>query len=225
MKKYAVIVAGGSGTRMGTAVPKQFLLVHGKPIVYYTLQTFLNAYPDLQLILVLPSAFFDKAAEITAQTSGPQRIQLCEGGITRFHSVKNGLQYTQPGSVIFVHDGVRCLVSTQLIQRCYEQALKDGSAIPAVPVTDSIRKITGTGTEAVDRSLLRAIQTPQTFRDNILLPAFEQEYNDGFTDEATVAEAAGFTVHLIEGEKENIKITYPGDIATATKVLETRFIL
>lgn len=222
MKKYAVIVAGGSGTRMGAAIPKQFLLLNGKPLISYTLEAFLQSFDDLQLILVLPKTFLEEARTILEKSSDAKRIRLCEGGATRFHSVKNGLELTEDPSVIFVHDGVRCLVSTRLIQNCYQQAFEKGSAIPAVAVTDSIRKINAEGTEAVDRNLLRAIQTPQTFRSEIILAAFNQPYSESFTDEATAAEAAGFSIHLIEGEKENIKITYQSDIQIAEIILDEK---
>lgn len=219
MKKYAVIVAGGSGTRMGAAIPKQFLLLNGKPLISYTLEAFLQSFDDLELILVLPKSFLEEARTIVEQSSDAKRIRLCEGGATRFHSVKNGLQLTDDPSVIFVHDGVRCMVSTRLIQNCYQQALEKGSAIPAVAITDSIRKINTKGTEAVDRNLLRAIQTPQTFRSEIIRPAFNQPFSENFTDEATVAEAAGFSIQLIEGEKDNIKITLPADLLVAEQLL------
>lgn len=219
MKKYAVIVAGGSGARMGAPLPKQFLLLQGKPVIHYTLEAFLQAYADIQVILVLPAAYLETAAEIVAVLSDPTRVRLCEGGATRFHSVQNGLQYAADPAVIFVHDGVRCLVSPQLIHACYNQAVAQGSAVPAVAITDSVRTITAEGTVAVDRARLRAVQTPQTFRSDILLPAFKQAYQEGFTDEATVVEAAGFVIHLVEGDKENIKITYPGDLALAEYLL------
>lgn len=222
MEKYAVIVAGGSGTRMGITTPKQFLLLNGKPIIYYTLEAFLSAFPDLKIVLVLPASFINTAADITRLSSFPERITVCEGGSTRFHSVQNGLRYVSNPSIVFVHDGVRCLVSPKLIQHCYQQALDKGNAIPAITVTDSIRQLTPQGTQAIDRNSLRAIQTPQTFRSDVLLPAFDQPYTDAFTDEATVIEAVGHTVHLIEGEKENIKITYQGDISTANYILDTR---
>lgn len=220
MKKFAVIVAGGSGLRMGKATPKQFLLLNDKPIIYYTLESFLAAFNDLQIVLVAPAPFMQQALQLIAQCSAPERITVCEGGATRFHSVKNGLDRTEQPSIIFVHDGVRCLVSSQLIRNCYHEALENGSAVPAVAVTDSIRRITHNGNEAVDRSLLRAIQTPQTFRSEWLRPAFQQPYNNQFTDEATVVEAAGHPIHLIEGEKENIKITYPNDILLAEQILK-----
>ncbi|MGN6492784.1 MAG: 2-C-methyl-D-erythritol 4-phosphate cytidylyltransferase [Agriterribacter sp.] len=222
MEKYAVIVAGGSGTRMGSKVPKQFLLLNGKPVLLYTINTFLAAYDDIKLILVLPANFITEGLDIVSQSSDPGRVVIVTGGETRFHSVKNGLAVATHPSIIFVHDGVRCLVTQKLIHACYAQAVEKGSAIPCVAVSDSIRMIQGTTHVSIDRNVLRAIQTPQTFKSEILQKAFEQPYNNHFTDEATVAEAAGYNVFLIDGEKENIKITLPADIPVAEQVLKKR---
>jgi len=220
MKKFAVIVAGGSGQRMGAEIPKQFILLKGKPLLHYTLQSFLLAYPDLQIILVLPDMHIAKGCEIVDQLIAADRVQLTAGGETRFQSVKSGLQFVSHPSVVFVHDGVRCLVSQRLIQQCYEQAIQKGSAIPAVVATDSIRVDEGDKHFTIDRTKVRIIQTPQTFRSEILLDAFKQEYNSSFTDEATVVEAAGKPVFLIDGEYNNLKITRPIDLFIAEKLLE-----
>ena len=218
MTKYAVIVAGGTGTRMGAAVPKQFMQLNGKPVLLHTIETFLRAYADLQIILVLPASFEEQGRQLILQSAAPSRVQIVLGGTTRFHSVQNGLKQINEASVIFVHDGVRCLVTESLIRRCYEQTIVKGNAIPAVAVNDSIRMVEGNKTKVVDRSRLLAVQTPQTFRSNILLSAFEQPYNEAFTDEATVAEAAGHEIFMIEGEKENIKITLPADLLIAEQL-------
>ena len=218
MTKYAVIVAGGTGTRMGAAVPKQFMQLNGKPVLLHTIETFLRAYADLQIILVLPASFEEQGRQLILQATSASRVQIVLGGTTRFHSVQNGLKQINEASVIFVHDGVRCLVTESLIRRCYEQTIVKGNAIPAVAVNDSIRMVEGNKTKVVDRSTLLAVQTPQTFRSNILLSAFEQPYNEAFTDEATVAEAAGHEIFMIEGEKENIKITLPADLLIAEQL-------
>ena len=218
MTKYAVIVAGGTGTRMGAAVPKQFMQLNGKPVLLHTIETFLRAYADLQIILALPASFEEQGRQLILQTTTASRVQIVLGGATRFHSVQNGLKKINEASVIFVHDGVRCLVTESLIRRCYEQTILKGNAIPAVAVNDSIRMVEGNKTKVVDRNKLRAVQTPQTFRSNILLAAFEQPYNEAFTDEATVAEAAGHEIFMIEGEKENIKITLPADLLIAEQL-------
>jgi 2-C-methyl-D-erythritol 4-phosphate cytidylyltransferase len=222
MKKYAVIVAGGSGQRMGTAIPKQFLLLQGRPLLWYSLQTFLHAFEDLAIILVLPAGNLAEGEELAQELGAATRITVTAGGATRFHSVQNGLALVSSPSIVFVHDGVRCLVSQELIRRCYTQALAKGSAIPAVVATDSIRILAGEGHAVADRNLVRIIQTPQTFQSEILLPAFENDFEESFTDEATVVEASGNPVFLIEGEYSNIKITRPVDLLVAEKILSER---
>lgn len=223
MKKYAVIVAGGSGQRMGTAIPKQFLPLHGKPLLWHTLNSFLKAFDDLEIILVLPSTYLSEGEMLRQMFPGAaDRITVTTGGETRFHSVQNGLQLVTEQSIVFVHDGVRCLVSRELVQNCYQQALEKGSAIPAVMATDSIRILTESGHIVADRNQIRIIQTPQTFQSAILLPAFTQVYEDAFTDEATVVESSGKEVLLIGGEYENIKVTRPTDLLVAEKILAER---
>jgi 2-C-methyl-D-erythritol 4-phosphate cytidylyltransferase len=219
MKKYAVIVAGGAGTRMGTEVPKQFLELCGRPILWYTLNTFLSAYDDMPVVLVAPEHHRETTRELVATTAFPERIEVVAGGATRFESVRNGLSAISEESVIFVHDGVRCLVSRELIHRCYAAALQYGSAIPVVDSKDSVRLITAEGNEAVDRNRVKLVQTPQTFLSSILLPAYRAVYRESFTDEASVVEAAGHAIHLVEGEIDNIKITVPSDLTVAERVL------
>jgi 2-C-methyl-D-erythritol 4-phosphate cytidylyltransferase len=193
-----------------------------KPVLHHTIRAFIDAYPDIHLVLVLPQDQLSYA-QIVLQ-SFPDRIdvEIVTGGETRFHSVQNGLKAVGDDSIVFVHDGVRPLVTPALIRRCYEQAVEKGSAIPAVAVSDSIRMIDGDISKPVNREFLRSIQTPQTFRSEILLPAFTQAYNEGFTDEATVVEASGKEVHLIEGEKSNIKVTTPEDLVLAEALLNER---
>lgn len=222
MKKYAVIVAGGSGTRMGNVIPKQFLLLKGKPLLWYTIDSFLRAFEDIQIILVLPNDHFIKGEKIVSQLNVENKIIIVAGGNTRFDSVKEGLKLVKEESVVFVHDGVRCLISVPLIKRCYNQALEKGSAIPAVAATDSIRILKNGSHEVKDRQQVRIIQTPQTFLSNILLPAFEREFDESFTDEATVVEASGKEIYLTEGEYDNIKITRPIDLLIAEKIIEDR---
>jgi 2-C-methyl-D-erythritol 4-phosphate cytidylyltransferase len=222
MKKYAVIVAGGSGKRMGNEIPKQFILLQGKPVLWHTLHAFLSTFGDIEIILVLPQANIKDGESIIQALDTKARITIIEGGATRFHSVRNGLAFVTEESVVFVHDGVRCLVTKELIQRCYEQALEKGSAIPAVTATDSIRIVNGDTTTVADRTNVRIIQTPQTFLSEWLLPAFTTSYDEGFTDEATVFETSGKGVCLIEGDYENIKITRPTDLLVAEKVLAER---
>lgn len=222
MKKYAIIVAGGSGTRMGSSLPKQFMLLKGRPVLYYTLKTFLDTWPDLQVVLVLPVDYTDMGQEIIDAFFDKNRIRITAGGDTRFQSVKNGLALVDEEAIIFVQDGVRCLLSSQLIERCYACAVETGTAIPAIPSSDSIRLISEDGNTAYDRSKVMIIQTPQTFHSKILLPAFQIDYKDKFTDEASVVEAYGMKVSLVEGESTNIKITSPADLLLAERILESR---
>lgn len=222
MKKYAVIVAGGSGKRMGYSVPKQFLLLKDKPVLWYVIDAFLRAYDDMQVILVLPEAHLAKGRNLIEQFNNSNSIMLAAGGNTRYESVKNGLQLVKEESVVFVHDGVRCLISVPLIQRCYNQALLKGSAVPAVAATDSIRIFNDGKHYVEDRTQVRFVQTPQTFLSSIILPAFEQEYDERFTDEATVVEAYGTEIFLTEGDYDNIKITRPVDMLIAERLIEER---
>jgi len=222
MKKYAVIVAGGTGVRMGTALPKQFLPLRDKPVLWYSLNAFLEAFKDLNIILVLPPDHQQTGQQIVQTTSHPSRISIATGGTTRFHSVKNGLNHIHTHSIVFVHDGVRCLLTTDLIKRCYEQALEKGNAIPAIQAVDTIRIETVGGNQLLDRHKVRIIQTPQTFYSDIIKAAFEQDYDESFTDEASVVEKLGVPIHLVEGESTNIKITKPMDILLAEKILEER---
>lgn len=221
MHKYAIIVAGGSGTRMGGNLPKQFLLLKNKPVLYYTIKTFLEAYEDLKIILVLPAEYTDMGQEIIDAWFDKDRIRIATGGDTRFQSVKNGLQLVEDESIIFVHDGVRCLLSAALIHACYAKAVETGSAIPVVKSKDSVRLLTEEANDAMDRDKVMLVQTPQTFHSKILLPAFNIDYKDEFTDEATVVEAYGLKVSLVEGEETNIKITTPMDMSIAESIMET----
>ena len=220
MQKYAIIVAGGSGKRMGLITPKQFLLLNGKPVLYYAINTFLRSYPDLQIIVVLPEEFVAAGQEIIDAFFDYDRIKITIGGRTRFHSVQNGLQLVTEESIVFVHDAVRCLLTVELIHRCYDAAIEFGSAIPVINSSDSVRLVTGETNEALERSSVKLVQTPQTFHSKILLPAFNIDYKDKFTDEATVVEAFGLKVHLVDGEENNLKITRPIDLLIAAQILE-----
>lgn len=222
MEKFVVIVAGGKGVRMGSALPKQFLPLQDKPVLYHTIKAFKDAYADMQLVLVLPKDQLSYAQMVLQAFDERIDLTIVAGGETRYHSVQNGLKAVHENAIVFVHDGVRPLVSADLIRRCYEQAAEKGSAIPAIAVADSMRLADGDDSKPVDRGQLRIIQTPQTFRGDILLPAFQQAYNDAFTDEATVVEAHGTKIHLVEGERSNIKVTTPEDLILAEALLNAR---
>jgi len=214
---------------MGAAMPKQFLLLRGHPVLWYTLETFLGAYDDLRIVLVVPGAYREVAKALVGGLAGGERIVLADGGDTRFHSVRNGLECIKgelgdgKEAIIFVHDGVRCLVSAELIRRCYEQAVELGSAVPVVDCRDSVRLVEdGGGSKPIDRSRIKLVQTPQTFKGETLLGAYMIDHQEDFTDEATVVEIAGHQVRLIEGEEMNIKITTPTDMEIAEVLLERR---
>ena len=220
MKKIALIVAGGNGSRMKTDIPKQFLLLKNKPVLYYSLKSFLDAYDDMEVILVLPQEHIGKGQEIIDGYFDASKFRITAGGRTRFHSVQNGLSLIKgEEAIIFVHDGVRCLLTVDLIKKCYEAALESGTAIPAISSRDSVRMIINNGNKILDRNKIRLIQTPQTFHSKILLPAYSIDYKDKFTDEASVVEAFGLKVNLIDGESNNIKITTLADLFFAEFLL------
>jgi len=219
MKKYAILVAGGSGTRMNTSTPKQFLLLNNKPLIYYTINTFLNAFNDIDIVLVLPEEHLETGNSIISTYFQDKKITIAIGGKTRFDSVKNGLNLVTENSIVFVHDAVRCLVSADLISRSYYQALEKGNAIPAIASKDSVRIVEGENNKSIDRTTVKQIQTPQVFKSDILLPAFELEFQSFFTDEASVVEHFGHPIFLIDGEENNIKITHPIDLLIAEKLM------
>lgn len=217
---YVIIVAGGQGTRMGLALPKQFLPLAGKPILYHTIAGFARALPQAHIVVVLPEADISKLQMVLQHF--PDRIDLSvvPGGPTRYDSVKCGLAMVPKDALVLVHDGVRPFVSDSLIIRCLNSAREKGSAIPSIAMTDSVRMAAEDGQYLpLDRSRLRLIQTPQAFRADWLHEAFNQPYHPNFTDEATVMESVGYQVELVEGEKNNIKITTPEDLILAENII------
>ena len=222
MKKFVIIVAGGSGSRIGTEIPKQFLELAGKPVLMHTIQVFYNYDPDCELILVLPEKQWEFWNGLCLKHSFSLAHQVVSGGETRFDSVQNGLKQIQKEGIVFIHDGVRPLVSPETLGRCFESALKSGNAIPVLPVTESLRKLDGEQTISVDRNLYFNVQTPQTFRTEQILEAFRQNYHPSFTDDASVVEKAGFSISLVEGNPENIKITAPTDLIIVEALLRNK---
>ena len=219
MKKIALIVAAGNGSRMNSDIPKQFLLLKNKPVLYYSIQAFLDAFGDIEFILVLPEEHIAKGQEIIDGYFDSSKFKITPGGRTRFHSVQKGLSLVNDEAIIFVHDGVRCFLTKDLITRCFDAAVESGTAVPAIDSSDSVRMITKSGNKIVDRTKIKLVQTPQTFHSKILLPAFAIDYKDQFTDEASVVEAFGLKINLVEGEKNNIKITTPEDLELAKVLL------
>jgi 2-C-methyl-D-erythritol 4-phosphate cytidylyltransferase len=220
MKKTALIVAGGSGSRMNTVMPKQFLLLDDKPVLCHTIEAFVRADPDFEIIIVLPETHLLEAKSMLQQYFPQRHFITTTGGSSRFASVRNGLQLISENCIVFVHDAVRCLLSPDLITRAYDHALQFGSAIPVIASKDSVRIIDNLQSQALDRNLVRLVQTPQTFQSEILLAAFQQDEKPHFTDEASVVEAMDIPVHLIEGEAHNIKVTFPIDLQLAELLLK-----
>ncbi|UII29013.1 2-C-methyl-D-erythritol 4-phosphate cytidylyltransferase [Fulvivirga maritima] len=222
-KEYAIIVAGGKGTRMNSDVPKQFLPLHGKPILMHTLEAFYNYSSDIEIILVLPANDVDTWKNLCIQHSFSTPHHLTIGGSSRFQSVKNGLNSIENTSgLVAIHDGVRPLISTPIIDASFRIAAAHKSAVAAVRLKESIRVTTQDTTEAVDRSLYRLIQTPQTFDLEMIRSAYEIDEVPSLTDDASVAEKAGHKISLFEGSYENIKVTTPEDLIIAEALINRK---
>lgn len=221
ISKAVIIVAGGSGKRMGAAIPKQFLQLAGKPVLQHTIEAFYQFDKDISIILVLPEDHIShwKALCVKHQFELPHQIAI--GGTERFHSVKNGLELLDREVLVGVHDGVRPLVSAEAISRCYLAANENGAAIPCVPVSDTLRKISGAQSHWVNRAEFVRVQTPQCFRTDLLRAAYNQEFSKDFTDDASVVEKTGHAISLVKGNEENIKITGPADLVIAEALLAT----
>jgi 2-C-methyl-D-erythritol 4-phosphate cytidylyltransferase len=214
-QKIAIIVAGGKGERMNAGIPKQFLEIQGKPILMHTLEAFYRFETEMKLILVLPAAQISFWENLCENHNFTFPHQIVEGGNARFYSVKNALEAIQTPSLVAVHDGVRPLVSMETIARCFDAAEKLDAAIPVVDLVDSIRQLTDNGSRSVDRNAYKLVQTPQVFDGELLKKAYEQEFSTLFTDDASVVEAMGKHVQLVEGNRENIKITTEFDLKIA----------
>lgn len=222
MPDTAIIVAGGTGSRMHSLVPKQFLPLAGKPVLMHTLEAFRAFRSGLQIILVLPAgqiSYWQDLCNSRPDFAVPHSIVA--GGETRFHSVRNGL-VAATGALVAVHDGVRPLVTRETLERCFRAASEFGASVPVIEPVDSIRCLAQGGSRAVDRSTYRLVQTPQVFRASLLKEAYLQEYTSAFTDDASVVEAMGQTIHLVEGNRENMKLTTPSDMAVAEVLLAHR---
>ncbi len=215
MKAYAIIVAGGKGLRMGGDVPKQFLPINGKPILMHTIEAFRKALDGIEIILVLPADQHEYWQKLCKDYNFCSPELIAKGGETRFHSVKNGLAFLpdDEDAVVGIHDGVRPFVSKETIQRCYATAAGGRAVVPVVPVVETIRQILPDGKSITrPRDEYRLVQTPQTFPLVMLKKAYEQSYSETFTDDASVVEAMGEEILMVEGNRENIKITTPSDL-------------
>ena len=214
---YIIIVAGGKGLRMGSDIPKQFLPIGGKPVLMRTLKRFREYSKDIQIILVLPEAQQAYWHQLCQEYHFDVEYTLANGGQTRFHSVQNGLAKVPDDAigVVGVHDGVRPFPSIEVIRNCYTTAREKKAVIPVIPVVETVRHLEGEQSKTVPRDAYRLVQTPQTFDIQLLKAANRQPYNDGFTDDASVVEAFGYEITLVEGNRENIKITTPYDLKIA----------
>lgn len=225
MDRYVIIVAGGSGVRMQTGIPKQFIPIGEKPVLMHTMAAFKAAYEDIQIVVVLPEKFIKLWKELCVEFSCNISHTITPGGKTRFHSVLQGLKHVNTESIVGVHDGVRPFVSQQTIHTAFETARESGAAVPVVELNDSLRKLRKNGSSLADRDTYRLVQTPQCFRSEILKEAYKTTHNSSFTDDASVVEAAGFPVTLTPGNFENIKITRAIDLAFAEVLTKKRFVI
>jgi 2-C-methyl-D-erythritol 4-phosphate cytidylyltransferase len=219
MKLYAVIVAGGHGKRMGSELPKQYLELAGKPVLMRTLERFKAFDESIELITVLPENQLRFWAELQKKYSFNIPHTIVKGGKARFYSVRNGLNFVDVPGLVAIHDGVRPFVSIDTIKRCFQVAEKFGNAVPVISPIDSMRIITETGSTPVNRMNVKIIQTPQVFNAEIIKKAYRQDYLPEFTDDATVLEKTGARINLIDGNRENIKITTPEDLVISSALL------
>lgn len=219
MERYAVIVAGGKGLRMGSERPKQFLCIGGKPILMHTLEAFYRYDATIHLVLVLPHSHQPLWAELCEEHHFTLPYKLVDGGETRFHSVKNGLSAIPNQGVVAIHDGVRPFLHSNMLDRCFQAVKIQRAVIPVINVVDTVRQLTHDGSQTVDRNAYKLVQTPQLFKTSLLKQAYEQPYTTAFTDDASVVEAMGEKVALVEGSRENIKITTPFDMKVAEALI------
>ena len=222
MDKYILIVAGGKGLRMGGDLPKQFIPMHGKPILMHTLEAFHRWDASARVILVLPEDHQPYWKMLCKEIGCKVPHAIANGGATRFESVKNGLnclltkrQENDQPCLVAVHDGVRPFVTPEVITSCFDKAEESGAVIPVVPMIDSLRELDKEGSHPVDRSCYCAVQTPQVFDLEVIRKAYEQPFSELFTDDASVVEAMGHSIETVAGDRENIKITTPFDLLIA----------
>ena len=221
MKKYVIVVAGGKGLRMGGEIPKQFIPVKGKPVLMRTLETFYACDPNIELIVVLPVEQRSYWEHLCAEYGFVLPHRIASGGETRFHSVKNGLALVEEDGVVGVHDGVRPFVSAEVIANCYAQAATLQAVVPVTDVVETVRHLLPEGgSETVSRNDYKLVQTPQVFTVELLKRAYAQDYKPFFTDDASVVEALGQPVHLVSGNRENIKLTTPFDLKVAESLID-----
>lgn len=221
---YVIIVAGGQGLRMGSAVPKQFMLLGGRPIIMRTIDRFVEALPDIRIVVVLHPDYLDKWQQLCNEHGFHMDGRVALGGTERFHSVKNGLAAIDSavdGDIVAIHDAVRPLVSVEVIRAAFAEARQSGAAVPALPSVESVRLMDGSGRSvAVSRRSVMMVQTPQVFSLSLLREAYAQPYRESFTDDASVVEALGHPIRIISGNRENIKVTTPLDLRVAQLLMQ-----
>ncbi len=226
MNKVAVVVAGGVGTRMQSSYPKQFVEIGKKPVLYYTLYFLKQAFNDIDLIVVLPKQHIQEWKELCIKFDINISHNIVEGGTTRFHSVENGLRAInkdENNTIVAIHDGVRPFVNQDVIAKGFSTAQKYGSAIPVIPLYESVREVSNVYSKPIEREKLKIVQTPQFFQLRLIRNAYNIPYSETFTDDASVYETLGKQVVLIDGNKENIKITVPSDILYANALINERY--
>jgi 2-C-methyl-D-erythritol 4-phosphate cytidylyltransferase len=219
MNLFVVIVAGGSGKRMGADTPKQFLELAGKPVLMHTIEKFKKYNDTIEIITVLPENQLRFWNELQKKYSFDIPHTLVRGGAKRFISVRHGLEFVNEPGLVAIHDGVRPLVSPDTIKRCFDAAEKYGNAIPVINPADSLRLETDNGNAPINRMNIKQVQTPQVFDIDLIKKAYRQDWDPSFTDDATVLEKAGEKIHMVEGNRENIKITNPEDLSIAETLL------
>jgi 2-C-methyl-D-erythritol 4-phosphate cytidylyltransferase len=219
MRTFAVILAGGAGSRMKSGIPKQFIPLAGLPVIMHTIQKFRDFDPKMEILVVLPEQYISLWKELCNEFKFAVEHQFVRGGAERFFSVKNALERIPDDSLVLIHDGVRPLVSIETIDRVRQKALEAGNAIPFVDVNESIRHVDANGSKAVDRDLYKIIQTPQAFHSKLIKEAYNQDYNPAFTDDASVLEAMGYPIELVLGNLRNIKITRSIDLILAESLI------
>ena len=218
--RYAVILAAGEGRRMRSALPKQFLELDGKPVLRYTIERFLEFDPRIHLIVVLPADRIEYWREYCHHTGFRPAMRLVTGGLTRFHSVNNALEFVPEDAVVAIHDGVRPLIAADFLSDLFDKAARSQAVVPVLPLVESIRELQGAGlSRAADRDRFVSVQTPQVFHAEVLRRAYAQPYSPAFTDDATAVESLGIKISLCDGRRENLKITTPEDLVLVRAII------
>lgn len=219
MQKYVIVVAGGKGERFLTTIPKQFIELAGEPVLMRSIKVFYDCFPEIKIVVALPEMYYKLWEQLCDKYDFAIHHSVSKGGETRFHSVKKALEFVGENGIVAVHDAVRPIVSSDLIVKSFSEAEKFDNAVPAVPVNDSVRLLDNGQYKIIEREKIKIIQTPQCFKASIIKKAYQQTYIESFTDDASVVEASGEDIHIIEGDHNNIKITRSIDLLIAERLL------